>query len=79
MKKALIFTASLLFISGTALARGVIVSPTASFHGASTLAEHRAAQLEGARKGGVFCTTKYITITRDDGSSATRKSVNCEE
>jgi hypothetical protein len=53
--------------------------PTASFHGASTLAERRAAQLEGAREGGVLCTTKYITITRGDGSSATRKSVNCEE
>jgi DNA-binding transcriptional regulator YdaS (Cro superfamily) len=79
MKTMLISTACLIFISGTALAREVIVSPTASFHGASTLAEHRAAQLESAREGGVSCTTKYITITRGDGSSATRKSVNCEE
>ena len=79
MKTMLISAACLIFISGTALAREIIVSPTASFHGASTLAEHRAAQLEGAREGGVFCTTKSITITRGDGSSATRKYVNCEE
>jgi hypothetical protein len=79
MKTMLISAACLIFISGTALAREIIVSPTASFHGASTLAEHRAAQLEGAREGGVLCTTKSITITRGDGSSATRKSVNCEE
>jgi hypothetical protein len=79
MRKMLISAACLIFISGMAWAREVIVSPTASFHGASTLAEHRAAQLEGAREGGVLCTTKSITITRGDGSSATRKSVNCEE
>jgi hypothetical protein len=79
MKTMLISAACLIFISGAALAREVIVSPTASFHGASTLAEHRAAQLEGARESGIQCTTKYITITRGDGSSATRKSVNCEE
>jgi hypothetical protein len=79
MKTMLISAASLIFISGTALAREVVVSPTASFHGASVLAEHRAAQLQGAREGGVFCTTKYITIARGDGSSETHKSVNCEE
>jgi hypothetical protein len=78
MKTMLVSAASLIFISGTALAREVIASPTVASHAAS--AERRAAQLEsGAREGGVLCTTKYITIARDDGSSATRKSVNCEE
>ncbi len=79
MKKVLISAASLIFISGATLGREVVVSPTASFHGASVLAEHRAAQLPGARRGGVLCTTKYITVTRGDGGSETHKSVNCEE
>jgi hypothetical protein len=76
MKTLLISAASLIFISGTALAREVTVSPTVTSHAAS--AERRAAQLE-SREGGVSCTTKYITIAHGDGSSATRKSVNCEE
>lgn len=79
MKKILISAASLIFISGTTLGREVVVSPTASFHGASVLADHRAAQLQDAGGGGVRCTTKYITVTRGDGSSETHKSVNCEE
>ena len=80
MKTLLISAASLIFISGTALAREVIASPTVAAHAASPLAERRAAQLEsGVREGGVLCTTKYITVARVDGSSATRKSVNCEE
>ena len=80
MKIILISAAAAIFISGTALAREVIVSPIASFHGASTIAKHRAAQLESAaREGVVPCTTRYITMTRGDGSSTTRKSVNCEE
>ena len=77
MKTLLISAASLIFISGTALAREV-VSPTVTSHASGAVAERRAAQLEN-REGGVLCTTKYITITRPDGSSATRKSVNCEE
>jgi hypothetical protein len=80
MKTMLISAASLIFISGTALAREFVVSPTVTSHGAGALAEHRAAQLEGsASEGGVPGMTKYITITRGDGCSATRKSVNCEE
>jgi hypothetical protein len=79
MKTMLIAAASLIFISGMALAREVIVSPLVTSHGASALTEHRVVQVEGAREGGVFCTTKYITITRGEGSSTTRKSVNCEE
>jgi hypothetical protein len=55
------------------------MSSSVPSHEASILAEHRAAQLDGAREGGVFCTTKFITITHGDGSSITRKSVNCEE
>jgi hypothetical protein len=79
MKTALISAASLIFISGTALAREVVLSPLAP-HGASAVAEHRTVQLEGATHlGGVPCTTKFITITRSGGSSETRKSVNCEE
>jgi hypothetical protein len=80
MKTLLISAASLIFISGTALAREVIVSPTVAARAASAPAERRAAQLEsGAREGGVSCTTKYITIARADWGSVTRKSVNCEE
>jgi hypothetical protein len=78
MKTLLISAASLIFISGMAFAREVIVSPTVTSHAAGGLAERRGAQLEN-REGGVLCTTKYITITRPDGSSSTRKSVNCEE
>ncbi len=80
MKAMLISAASLIFISGTALAREVTLSPIAPPHGAGAVAEHRTVQLEGAdRQGGVPCTTKYITIARGDGSSETHKSVNCEE
>jgi hypothetical protein len=80
MKITLITVASVIFICGTALARDLIVSPIATFHGASTITEHRAAQLEGVtREGVVLCTTRYVTTTRGDGSSTTRKSVNCEE
>ena len=80
MKIMLISVASAIFISGTAFAREVIVSPIVPFHRASIPAEHRAAQLEGAaREGVVLCTTRYVTTTRGDGSSTTRKSVNCEE
>jgi hypothetical protein len=80
MKTLLISAASLVVISGTALAREVIVSPTVQSYRASVIAEHRTVQLEGATQhGGVPCTTKSITITRGDGSSETRKSVNCEE
>ena len=79
MKTILISAASLIFISGAALSRDVVVSPTASSHGASVLAEHRAAQLQVSREGGVLCTTKYITVARGDLSAETHKSVNCEE
>ena len=61
MKTMLISAASLIFISGTALAREVIMSPTVAAHAASAPVEHRAVQLE-SRDGGVSCTTKYITI-----------------
>jgi hypothetical protein len=80
MKIMLISAASAIFICETALAREVIVSPIATFHAARSVTEHRAAQLEGvADEGVVLCTTRYITTTRSDGSSSTRKSVNCEE
>jgi hypothetical protein len=80
MKIILIPAASAILISGTALASEVIVSPIVTFHRASTIAEPRAAQLErAARDGVVLCTTRYVTTTRSDGSSSTRKSVDCEE
>jgi hypothetical protein len=80
MKIALITAASAIFICGTALAREVIVSPIVPFHGASSLTEHRTAQIESAaREGVVLCTTRYVTTTHGDGNSTTRKSVNCEE
>ena len=80
MKTLLISAASLVFISGTALAREVILTPSVPFHGASAPAEHRAARLESpVREGAVFCSAMYVTTTRGDGSSATRKSVNCDE
>jgi hypothetical protein len=80
MKTLLISAASLIFIFGTALAREVILTPSVPFDGASAPAEHRAARLESpVREGAVFCSTMYVTTTRGDGSSATRKSVNCDE
>lgn len=80
MKIMQLSAASAIFIFGTTLAREVTVSPIASFHRASTIAEHHAAQLKSAARGGVVpCTTRYITTTRGDASSTTRKSVNCEE
>jgi hypothetical protein len=80
MKTLLIFAASLIFISGMALAREVILTPDVPFHAASAPAEHRTARLEpSAREGAVLCSTMYVTTTRGDGSSATRKSVNCDE
>ena len=80
MKTILMFAASAIFISGMALAREVIVSPIVTFHRASTIAAHPAAQLESAAgEGVVLCTTRYVTTIRGDGSNSTRKSVNCEE
>jgi hypothetical protein len=80
MKTMLISAASLIFISGTALAREVILTPNVPFHGASASAERRIARLETpAREGAVLCSTMYVTTTRGDGGNATRKSVNCEE
>jgi hypothetical protein len=56
MKTLLISAASLIFISGTAFAREVILTPSVPFHGASAHAEHRAARLESpVREGAVFC------------------------
>ena len=69
--------ASVIFISGTAFTREIDVSPTVPLHGARTLSEHRAVRLDGPARYG--CTTLYVTTTRSDGLSTTRKSVNCEE
>jgi hypothetical protein len=74
MKTLLIYAASLIFISGTALAREVILTPSVPFHGASAPAEHRDARLESpVREGAVFCSAMYVTTIRGDGSSATRQ------
>ena len=80
MKTMLISAASLIFISGTALAREVILAPNVPIHASSVPAAHRTARLETpAREGAVLCSTMSVTTTRSDGSSATRKSVNCDE
>jgi hypothetical protein len=79
MKTILISAAFAVFISGTAFGRVVVVSPTAQLHGAKVPADHRAAQLDSPVPGGASCSTKFVTTTRGDGSSTTRKSVNCEE
>jgi hypothetical protein len=79
MKMILIFAVSAIFISGTAFAREVILTPSVPSHGPSAFAEHRAARLESPAREGVLCSTTYVTATRGDGSSVTRKSVNCDE
>ena len=80
MKIMLISAVSLIFISGTTLGHEVILSPIAPSHGVSAVTGHRVVELDGAiRQGGVPCTMKSVTVTRSDGSSETRKSVNCEE
>jgi hypothetical protein len=80
MKITLISAASAIFISGTSFPREVTVSPSVPFRGASSLTEHRTAQIESAAcKGIVLCTTRYVTTTRGYGNSTTRKSVSCEE
>jgi hypothetical protein len=80
MKTLLISVASVIFISGTAFAREVILTPSVPFYVSSAPAEHRTARLEApARKGAIFCSTMYVKTIRGDGSSATRKSVNCDE
>jgi hypothetical protein len=77
MKMALISVAWVILVSGTALTREIDVNPNVPLHGARAFAEHRAVRLEsGARNG---CSTLYVTTTRSDGLSVTRKSVNCEE
>jgi hypothetical protein len=78
MKPILIYVTSAILIFGTASAREVNMSPIVTLYRA--IVERRVAQLNSAdREGGVLCTTRYITATRGDGSSTTRKSVDCEE
>jgi hypothetical protein len=80
MKIILISAALATFISGMASARVVDVSPNAPSHKAGAVTEHNVARLEPpARERGVLCATRYVTTKFGDGSSATRKSVNCEE
>jgi hypothetical protein len=79
MKTILTSAAFAVFISSAAFARVVVVSPTVQLHEAKIPHEHRAARLDSLTPGGAACSTKYVTTTRVDGSSATRKSVNCEE
>jgi hypothetical protein len=80
MKIVLISAAFASFIFGAAFAREIILTPGAPYDGASVSVEHRTVRLASpAREGGAFCSTAYVTTTRADGSSATRKSVNCDE
>ncbi len=80
MKTLLISAASLIFISGTALTREVVLAPAVTLHAVSAPAEHRTARLESpVREGEISCSTMDVTTRRPDGSDATRKSVNCDE
>jgi hypothetical protein len=79
MKTILISAAFAVFVSGTAFARVVLVSPTVQLNEAKIPQEHRAARLDSLTPGGASCSTRYVTTTRVDGSSTTRKSVNCDE
>ena len=76
MKTILISAAWAVFISGPAFSRVVALSPTVQLESRKAVAEHRAAQLGSLAPGGVAsCSTKYVTTSRGDGSSTTRKSV----
>jgi hypothetical protein len=80
MKIALISAASALFIFGTTQAREIDLTPSAPLPAQSAPAVHRVARLEGpARVGHILCSTTYVTTTLADGTSSTRKSVNCDE
>jgi hypothetical protein len=80
MKRILISVACAIFISGTAQAREVTVSPTVAVHAPSVSAARRVAQLDSAAHEGVApCTMTYISRLRSDGASYIRKSVDCEE
>jgi hypothetical protein len=79
MKTILISAAFTVFISGAAFARVVVVSPTGQAHEAKIPQGPHAARLDSLTPGGASCSTRYVTTTRVDGGSITRKSVNCEE
>jgi hypothetical protein len=80
MKRMLTSAACAILIIGTACARKVTASPSLILHGASIIAARRIAQLDRpAREGFLPCNAMYITTTRDDGNSTTRKSEDCEE
>ena len=80
MKTMLISAASTIFIFGTAFARDIYVNPGVIPHSANIVVGRRVAQSTSIdRASGVPCTTKSITTITADGSSSTRKSVDCQE
>ncbi len=80
MKAILIFTTSAFFVFGTTSARESVLRPVTTIPAASANIEVRVAQLVGFEHvNGAPCITKYITTTRGDGTTTTRKSVDCEE
>ena len=79
MKRLLISAACAIFICGTACAREVTLSPTATLHGSTISATRHVAQstsVVGAT--GELCTAEYIS-TRDDRGWYVRRSVDCED
>lgn len=79
MKKFLIFASSAAFIFGAASGREVDARSAATSR-ARIAAERVTAKANSAdRETGVFCTTRYFPMTKDDGSMTTRKSVDCDE
>jgi hypothetical protein len=80
MKRFLISAACVIFIFGTAQPREVAASPSSIPHETAVAAARRLAQLySAARESLAPCATAYIATMRSDGSSYTRKSVDCEE
>jgi hypothetical protein len=73
MKTMLISAASAIVMFGIASARDVIVSPVVSHH------EIGIAQLSVDREGDVLCTTRYLAITKGDGSKTIHRSEDCDE
>jgi hypothetical protein len=68
--KPLLYATAVFFLLDTPSAPDFAVIHT-------SMAERRIVQLNAEI--GTPCTTDYITVTNPDGSSKTRKSVDCEE
>ena len=72
--KTLLYATAAFFVLDTSFTPDVAVAP-AVIH--TSIVDRRIVQLKP--EVGTMCTTDYITVTNPDGSSKTRKSVDCEE